>query len=208
MILRGVIAALMFTVAPAAAGGVAGDFDFYVLSLSWSPTYCASDPDPAECGLGKRGFVVHGLWPQYESGYPDYCLSDLPRGPNRATIDGVSDFMPSAGLARYQWRKHGICSGLDADDYFALMRRAVARVAIPDAFADRQPAATMSPKEIEAAFATANPGLSSAGMSVQCRRGIFTEIRLCMTVDLAFRRCIEVDRDGCRSGSIVIPPVE
>ena len=48
--------------------GQSGSFDYYVLALSRSPTFCASHPaDHAECGV-RRGFVVHGLWPQYKGG--------------------------------------------------------------------------------------------------------------------------------------------
>ena len=43
-----------------------GTFDYYLLSLSWSPAYCLSDPGAAECNGPRRfGFIVHGLWPQY-----------------------------------------------------------------------------------------------------------------------------------------------
>ena len=58
-------------------GGGDGDFDFYVLALSWSPSYCAIEgdgADPAQCANGRPyAFVVHGLWPQYEKGYPRDC---------------------------------------------------------------------------------------------------------------------------------------
>src|SRR5690606_775520 len=56
----------------------AGVFDYYSLVLSWSPTYCASakstEGEP-QCRRDARpyAFVLHGLWPQYERGYPEYC---------------------------------------------------------------------------------------------------------------------------------------
>jgi ribonuclease T2 len=117
----------------------------------------------------------------------------------------IRHVMPSAGLARYQWRKHGMCSGLDEADYFALLVAAAERTTIPDTLTGGQ---SWSPVRIEAAFADANPGLFLDGMSIQCRGGRFTEIRICMTKDLAFRACDEVDADTCHVGSVGIPLAE
>ena len=110
---------------PAVADGRAGDFDFYVLSLTWTPTYCATadNPDLAQCD-SPHGFLVHGFWPEYEVGYPEYCASSLSRGLKQSTLDAIVEIMPSASLAHYEWRKHGLCSGLDEGDYFALLKDA------------------------------------------------------------------------------------
>ncbi len=53
----------------------AGQFDYYLLSLSWAPTYCLTHADDgAECSSKGYGFVLHGLWPQYDAGgYPENC---------------------------------------------------------------------------------------------------------------------------------------
>src|SRR5262249_27443063 len=51
--------------------GGAGSFDYYLLALSWAPNYCASHPGDhsSECQIGNhKAFVLHGLWPQAESG--------------------------------------------------------------------------------------------------------------------------------------------
>jgi ribonuclease T2 len=186
--------------APAAAGGVAGNFDFYVLALSWSPATCN---DRAECALA-RGFVVHGLWPEYEHGYPDYCPSDHPRDLDAAAIAAIGDLIPDPSLAAHEWVKHGLCSGLGQQRYFALVKAAAARVTIPPAFADGAPA-RLSPRAVEQAFVEANPGLATGGLSVQCRRGQLTEIRVCLTKDLAFRPCAEVDADSCHARSLAVP---
>jgi ribonuclease T2 len=208
--LRAILAAVATTalVDGAAAGDKAGDFDFYILSLSWSPSYCAQegDPDEAQCALPGRGFVVHGLWPQYEAGYPQYCETGQSDWVDRDTIRAISDIMPGGGgFVGYQWRKHGMCSGLGEEDYFALMRRAHEKVAVPDDFLRPADERRLSPATIEAAFADANPGLTAEGMSVQCRGGAFTEIRICLTKGLEFRRCDEVDADSCRSRSVAVP---
>ena len=202
MRLVSLLAAFLLAAAPALAGGTPGDFDFYVLSLSWSPTYCATDrsPDPAECDT-PHGFIVHGLWPQYERGYPSDCPSNMPRRVNQATVDGLSDIMPGAGLVNHEWQKHGVCSGLNQTTYFATLRRAFETVALPTSLVGR----TLAPREVEQAFIAANPRMVETGMAVTCNRGLMQEVRICLTRDLTFRRCVAVDRQGCHVPEITIP---
>lgn len=187
-----------------------GDFDFYVLALSWSPSYCeaeGSERDRLQCGSGRPfAFVVHGLWPQAARGEnPAFC--DAADEPSRRTVDGVLDIMPSPGLVRHQWRKHGSCSGADPDDFFATVRAARERVAIPPAYRRLDRYMSVRPEAVEAAFVAANPGLAETGMAVTCDRHRLREVRICLTRDLDFRSCPEVDRRGCRQGSVAMPPV-
>ena len=202
MRLTGLLAALLLATAPAFADGIPGAFDFYVLSLSWSPTYCATAgrPDPAECGK-PHGFIAHGLWPEYETGYPSDCPSNMPRSVSQATIDGVADIMPGAGLVNHEWQKHGLCSGLNQADYFAALRSAFAAVKLPESLAGR----TLAPREIEQAFIAANPRMTQTGIAVTCQHGLLEEVRICLTKDLGFRRCLEVDRQGCGVPEITVP---
>jgi len=208
--LRTALAALLIAFAPTPLSATEpGDFDFYVLALSWSPSYCANegaDADPRQCrGDLRRGFVLHGLWPQYERGYPESCPSEFAlRVPDRLARS-MLDIMPSPGLVGYQWRKHGTCTGLDQVRYFEAAREAYSRVHVPDAFLNLGDDATTSAKAIEAAFVAANPGLSPAGIAVACKRGRLAEIRICLTDALEFRRCGEVDAAGCRSADLHIP---
>jgi len=192
----------LLAAAPVAAGGTPGVFDFYVLSLSWSPTYCATDrnSDPAECGT-PRGFIVHGLWPEYDRGYPSDCPTNMPRRVSQATVASLADIMPGAGLVNHEWRTHGVCSGLSQAGYFATLRRAFAAVTLPKSLAGR----TLAPREIEQAFIAANPSMSEAGIAVVCKSGLMEEVRICLTRTLAFRRCPEVDRRGCRVPEISVP---
>lgn len=190
-------------------GGAPGSFDFYVLSLSWSATFCATDGrDRAsrQCDAGRNpGFVVHGLWPQFERGYPSFC-GPSGRNPSRANIDEALEVLPEAGLARHQWRKHGSCSGLSPSGYFAETRKARARVSIPPPFVAPRHQARWSTREIEQAFIAINPGLRPDMMSVTCKRGMLEEVRICMTRDLrGFRPCQEVNRDSCRAPDVMIP---
>lgn len=104
-----------------------GDFDFYVLSLSWSSGFCetpAGERARGQCDAGANlGFVVHGLWPQYEHGYPSDC-GPAARFPSRLALQGTQGLYPNEGLARHEWQKHGTCSGKSPTDYFADVRRA------------------------------------------------------------------------------------
>jgi ribonuclease T2 len=188
------------------ASSADGDFEFYVLSLSWSPTYCATDDDPDMNQCGKpRGFIAHGLWPQYESGYPQNCASRQPRWLEQSVIAANRDIFPSRGLAIHQWRKHGMCTGLPQAEYFDLIRQALDRVKIPQALRPRDSGASADPDVIEDLFVETNAGLSHAGLSVQCNRDQLTEVRICLTRDLEFRSCREVDADRCRDRRIAIP---
>ncbi len=195
-------AAFLLIAASALAGGRPGDFDFYVLSLSWSPTYCATDgrPDPVQCNT-PHGFVVHGLWPQYESGYPSDCPSNMPRRVSQKIVDGLADIMPGAGLVNHEWQKHGMCSGLNQASYFATLRRSSEAVTLPASLAGRR----LAPREIEAAFIAANPRMTETGIAVVCNRGLLQEVRICLTKALTFRRCLEVDRRGCGVPEITVP---
>jgi len=185
-------------------------FDFYVLTLSWSPSYCEAEGEDAnrqQCASGRPyAFVVHGLWPQFERGYPSDCRVD-DRDVDRDMLRSLYDIMPSAGLIRHQWRKHGSCSGLSQSDYFRTLRRAREAVAIPSAFRRLQAYRTVSPEEVERAFLTANPGMEPQGIAATCDRRLLREVRICMTRSLDFRTCPEVDQQSCRRDKMVMPPV-
>lgn len=190
-----------------AAADRPGDFDFYVLSLSWSPSYCEAegDRDDPECS-GRRpfAFTVHGLWPQYESGWPEFC--DVRDRPRERDVQAVDDLMPSDGLVRHQWRKHGSCTGLSVADYFALLRRAREAVTIPPALRRLDRHVMVDPDQVEGAFRLANPTVPAAGIAVTCDQRRLREVRICLTRDLSFRACPEVDRNACRRDRVVMPP--
>jgi ribonuclease T2 len=191
-----------------------GAFDFYVLSLSWSPSFCEAARErgsigrstQAQCGGRPYSFVVHGLWPQYERGYPEYCKRPSPRL-DRNVMRGMLDLMPAPGLVYNEWDKHGTCSGLGARAYFEMVRKARAAVKIPEEYLDLDAAKTVSPSEVEDAFIKANPGLSAAAIAVRCDSRRLGEVRICMNKDLQFRACEQVNRGACRRNQIVMPPM-
>jgi ribonuclease T2 len=186
-----------------------GQFDFYVLALSWSPGFCEiSGSRSQQCNQGSGlGFVVHGLWPQQEQGYPSFCAPNGRFVPS-TTIDEVKGLYPDDNLARYQWRKHGTCTGESPSGYFKAVQRARERVRVPDSFKTLGARSKVLPGEIEQAFMSVNPGLRPDMIAVSCGRRIFQEVRICLDKDLReFRQCPEVDRVGCRAGELQIPSV-
>ena len=149
--------------------GEPGQFDFYVLALSWSPSYCeaARDRRPnrapdQQCAGRPFAFVVHGLWPQYERGFPSYCQVPAPRL-DRAIVGSMLDLMPSPRLIFHEWDQHGTCSGLSPHAYFETVRKARAAVKIPSDYLDLSRPIAVSPGEVAEAFVKANPGLSRTG---------------------------------------------
>src|SRR5438132_1996119 len=190
------LAALMLA-AIAAAGTAAaqdrrqnapGEFDFYVLSLSWSPSFCEAASErgnsgrsqQAQCGGRPFSFVVHGLWPQYERGFPDYCQRPAPRL-DRNIMTSMLDLMPAPGLIFNEWDKHGTCSGLGARAYFETIRKARAAIKIPAEFLELSEPKTIAPEAVEDAFIKANPGLSSSAVAVICDQRRLSEVRICMS---------------------------
>ena len=187
-----------------------GRFDFYVLALSWSPGFCATggaqkSQDQCQAGMGL-GFVVHGLWPQFEHGFPSDC--DPGRRPvSRTALDEAKELFPSEGLARYEWRKHGSCSGKPPQEYFRDVRAARAAVTVPPEFERLRREEEVAPHDILRAFERTNPRLRPGMAAVGCSRGYLQEVRICMSKDLReFRPCPEVVRATCRAPAIKVTP--
>jgi ribonuclease T2 len=190
-----------------------GQFDYYVLALSWSPSFCAASAERApdrvpqqQCGERPYHFVVHGLWPQYENGFPEYCQVPAPRL-DRGIVSSMLDLMPAPRLIFHGWDKHGTCSGLSARAYFDTVRKVRAVVKIPEQYLEVKAPLTVTPDEVEEAFVQANTGLSRAAIAVTCDSKRVSEVRLCLSKDLRFRDCPEVDRRACRRDKLLMPPV-
>jgi ribonuclease T2 len=192
-----------------------GQFDFYVLSLSWSPSFCEGREDNGgggrnqqmQCGGRPFSFVVHGLWPQYERGYPEYCQRPSPRLA-RNIMTSMLDLMPAPGLIYNEWDKHGTCSGLGERAYFETIRKARAAVKIPDDYLQLSDTKTVSPAEVEDAFIKANPGLKASAIAVTCNRKRLSEVRICLNKDdLGFHDCPEIDKQACPLDQVTMPPV-
>jgi ribonuclease T2 len=193
-----------------ASEGEPGSFDYYLLSLSWSPAYCLSDPGAAECNGPRRfGFIVHGLWPQYEKGWPENC--NVHRQVPDNVVSGISDIMPARGLVYHEWSAHGTCSGLDPEDFFALVRRAYAGIAVPVSLSGVAHEIEQSPGSIAAQFLHANPKLSAPSIVVTCTRQDaprLREVHICLDRNLNPRACsADAARGACRAAALIIPPI-
>lgn len=194
---------------PNRGGSASGNFDFFVLALSWSPGFCSTGgarKAPTQCAAGRDlGFVVHGLWPQFTHGYPSDC-GPVGRRPSRQALETVRDLYPDEGLARHEWSKHGTCSGKSPTDYFGDVRRARAGVTIPDELRAPHQDQTWVPIDLARAFASANPGLRPDAMAVTCKEAILEEVRICLAKDLrSFITCPEVARASCRARDMKVP---
>lgn len=186
-----------------------GQFDYYAVALSWSPSYCATHRDPVQCSRGL-GFVLHGLWPQHEAGYPQSCSRE--RLPESARNNYASLF-PSPKLVGHEWDKHGTCSGLAPEAYFALSAKLKAQVVIPPAY--QRPATPLrtSPDQFVQAFRAANPGMMANSVLPFCDAGgrFLREVHACFAKDGRYRSCSEgqVRRSysSCRQESFLLQSV-
>lgn len=195
----GWFASLLFIVGcqPTSSSPDASTFDYWVLALSWSPEHCASDagrPDSRQCTL-PHGFIVHGLWPQFESGYPEFCETTA-RVPQHLA-DQVRELMPDRGLVYHQWRKHGSCSAMTPEQYFARVGQARQRIEIPRALFQNTGSDPIERSVLERELIRHNPGLHPDAFTLNCRAGYLREIRVCLDQALEPRRCGVDVREAC-----------
>ncbi len=196
--------------APQADGGRAGEFDYYVLSLSWSPNWCAIEGDARkspQCNAASGfGWILHGLWPQYNRGWPSYCATTKP-APSRAMAGDMADIMGTSRLALYQWQKHGACSGLSAPDYFALARKAYENVIRPEVLRKLTKSVKIPARVVEQAFLKANPEWQPDMLTITCRKGRIQEARLCLTKSLEPVPCGPDTLHDCQMAYALFDPL-
>lgn len=187
------VAALLALATPAhAEGEKAGDFDYYVMALSWSANWCALEGDDRgdpQCDAGRGiTWILHGLWPQYENGWPSYCRT-VERDPSRGETAAMADVFGGSGSAFYQWKKHGRCSGLSSRAFYDTAREAYGSITLPPVFKKLTKDMKLPASVVEDAFLEANPGMSRDQITVTCDQGMIQEVRVCLTKDLEPRRC-------------------
>jgi ribonuclease T2 len=185
-----------------------GRFDYYLLALSWSPQHCATNGDssPRQCSGNRRyGFIVHGLWPQYEKGgYPAFCQANA--GPSRDVVNGIIDIMPSEGLIRHQWNKHGACSGLPPSRYFDITAQAFRDIVMPEFYMRPTGTLSRSVQQVKAEFTATNPRIPPTAIAVTCAGQYLQEVRICLEKSLQPRACApDAARSNCRGNFIVRP---
>lgn len=187
-----------------AASNAPGHFDYYLLALSWSPSYCIVHPgDRNQCQGRGLGFVLHGLWPQFNAGgYPQTCESNV--GVDRAAEVVGRTLYPSPQLMAHEWARHGTCSGLAPLDYFRTADRATAVLHIPAGFEAPRADQHLTAGQILAAFGAANPALPPHAMTVACSRKELSEVRLCLTQGLLPRPCGHGIDDSCPAAPLLV----
>ena len=214
MRLRTIVGYLLGALAFAPSAGLAqetGNFDFYVFTLSWSPGFCdtgGADKSPGQCASGAgTGFVVHGLWPDSSFGpNPQNCQYgvSIPGGALRLT-DGV---YPDEGLARYEYLKHGTCSGLDPQAYFGAVKELRDGIVVPDMLKAPRQRLTLAPNDLEQAFIAVNANLRADNMAITCENGELVDVRICVSKDLsAFANCPKVSGHTCHASSLAVAPI-
>ena len=186
-------------------------FDYYVMALSWSPGFCdlgGERKSPRQCADGSGyGFVVHGLWPDNKFG-PDPADCDPSRDASSADLAATRGLYPTDGLAAYEYRKHGTCSGLDPADYFASVRAVRDAIAIPPLLQGVRAWKRLPPEAIRQAFIDANRNLRPDNIAVTCAKGQLVEVRICVSKNLrAFATCPQVARNTCRRDTLLVAPL-
>lgn len=186
----------------------AGVFDYYVLSLSWSPTYCLTHPhDSPQCTIQKGfGFVLHGLWPQYaKGGYPQNCPTA-----DRLTAEAIAfgnTIFPSPTLIDHEWGKHGTCSGLNALDYFKVSDQVRTSVKVPVALDSPEKTQYLTAAQIIASIVAENPGMTKESLAVACSGPRLSEVRVCFDRQLSPMACGKDVRSTCGRKQIRVPAV-
>jgi ribonuclease T2 len=180
-----------------------GSFDYYVLSLSWAPTFCATHRDNSDECSTPHGFVLHGLWPQYDpGGYPQTCSGRLL---TRDELQAARSVYPSTGLAAHEWAKHGTCSGLEPTAYFRAAAAARDSIRLPTELQSGARTQTLRAADIVSALRAANPSLPARAIAVSCGRRALSELRICLDKNLAPRACGPDVRTSCGSGPVTVP---
>lgn len=197
---------------PGTGQHIPGQFDYYVLSLSWSPQFCATRgkqarPDDPQCGVGASfGFVLHGLWPQYSArGYPESC--SVGTTPDAALVQRMLRIMPSPRLVQHEWQKHGTCSGLTPDRYFAQAESLYSALHIPPRLQHPSEPVATTVAELRDELVRDNPGLPPDGIALYCKGPMLREIRICYSKDLKPQSCSAAVRDACPRAGITVLPV-
>ncbi len=194
-----------------------GDFDYYTLVISWSPTYCAArtsrkfDPQCDRRGDRPYAFVLHGLWPQYVKGYPERCWTREKPWVPKKLINSMLDIMPNPKLVIHEYKSHGTCSGLDPQGYYDLSRKLYGSIKIPARYTQPTKAQTVSPETLEREFIALNPKLTPEMIAISCGGpgNRLREVRICFSRSGQLRDCgrNEAQRRLCRAHRMYVPPV-
>ncbi|AFL87169.1 ribonuclease I [Terriglobus roseus DSM 18391] len=187
-----------------------GRFDYYVLNMSWAPAFCDAMKTltPAERASNSsedlacetpRDFVLHGLWTQNNDGtYPGYCS----QRPGPAHPERSLDMTPNLALLRHEWAKHGTCTTLSPEGFFATARQAYKSITIPPMFTSLGKDATMRPSEILTLFHRANPAFPQGSFVLSCSQNQLSAVEACFNKDMQPIACVNLK--GCAADAIKV----
>jgi ribonuclease T2 len=196
-------AALAFSLLPCAQAqhkGDPGHFDFYLMNLSWSPEFCSIQGTSPQCAA-HPGFILHGLWPQNNDGtYPVFCTEE----PAPKDLDKNLDVTPDLSLLHHEWSKHGTCSAVGPDRFFAMEHQAFHQFKVPDQFNHIDHQVSMTPDKILDDFYAANPTFPRGSILLSCGRNHLTAIEACYSKDLKPIVCQNLRT--CHANSVKIEP--
>jgi ribonuclease T2 len=188
------------TLATAQNKGEPGNFDFYLMNLSWSPEFCSIQGTSPECAA-RPGFILHGLWTQNNDGtYPVFCTEE----PAPANLAESLDITPDLALLQHEWAKHGTCSAVGPQRFFAMEHEAFYSLKIPAAFEHIDHEISLAPDAILQLFAEANPNFPQGSILLSCGRNHLTAIEACFSKDLHPIVCQGLHT--CRANSVKITP--
>ena len=192
-----------------------GQFDFYLLNLSWAPEFCRNvealplnehtadqRADTAdECGT-PHGFVLHGLWPQNDSGtWPAFCST-------RSGPESYAPYLgdtPSLALLKHEWMKHGTCTTLDADAYFATADDRFHDLKIPASLSAVVQPVTLRPDDLLGQFQAANPAYPQGSILLSCGHNNLTAVEACYS-KATLKPIACKGLHGCGATSITVAP--
>ena len=180
------------------------------MALSWASNGCSLGGDTrgseqCEDGTG-HGWILHGLWPQYHQGWPSYCPT-AKAPPSRRMTAEMADIMGTSGLAWHQWKKHGTCAGLEAEDYYALSREAFGKINRPEVLRKLKDQVSLPATLIEEAFLQENPELEPDGITITCKSGHIQEVRICLSKTLSPVPCGRDVVKDCRLKDALLDPI-
>jgi ribonuclease T2 len=177
----------------------AKDFDFYVLALSLAPAFCELEPNKKQCkhlqatSNQRTPLTLHGLWPERNQAgkAPEYCAADRLEL-KQIDSERLRRFMPGVqdGLASHEWKRHGSCSGLGVEQYFANAIDLTERInAAAGNLLNLTMGRSIETASFRAALEQSQPGLS-ASLTLHCRnlanrselagKPVLVEIRACV----------------------------
>ena len=161
------------------------DYDYLMLSQHWLPSMClgleagydstVTHQAGARCTSETSSVLaIHGLWPNYQAGFPQCCGSALPLDPQavrawpedlRARLQAqqpdptTSDFDAAiCEIYNHEWQKHGTCfvdtvdTDADARSYFEVGIELADRLARPTVQLNAWAGSTRRRAEIEALY--------------------------------------------------------